>query len=80
LQKCDFVGKRLDSIKQEFGKPLFEKSYLKEFYTIYQSKNKTLLILTGEKKVLWFQIVRLNKVIESFDDIPQELLKYKTLG
>lgn len=68
LKNADLVLKNLDEIKNTFG----NKYLMDGEYVFYIDNNiKTVLtICASNKKVKWFKVTRLNKVINSINDVP----------
>ncbi|MEX1191476.1 MAG: hypothetical protein WEA99_05840 [Brumimicrobium sp.] len=72
LKNANLVHKHIDELKRVFG-----DDFLTDEDFIYYRCNKIKTLLTiytrSSQRVLWFKVTRLNKSINSIDDIPQNI-------
>ncbi len=78
LNEANIVGRSYKDFVNQYGSSAIAKDGL--FF--YQAKNKMSLLIYVDKgyRISWFMFVRLNRMINSFDEIPEKMKKFPFCG
>jgi hypothetical protein len=78
MNEADIVGRHYKAFVKKYGEAIVSKDGL--FF--YQAKNKMSLLIYVDKgnRITWFTFVRLNRMINSFDEIPDKMKKFPITG